>query len=405
MAEPTYAAIGTTLSGTSSSMNVDVPAGVVADSGVVVVAHVDGAVTVTGMPSGFANAPNSPVQVNAGGSGTHRLYVMWKRATGSDSDGGTYDFTLSGSTYRQVVAIRIADMVTSGDPWDFTNSAESGNSNVTATPAVSGTSTGADRLLFWAATNWAGPGFTPPTNFIERWDTGDRVATVATRSWPTAGATGSVTGTAASADKSGAWLGALIGTTGGGTDATVNASVIAATASLPTSFPSTGMTVAPAAIAAVAAFPSATKSTGSTVSPSAITASTTMPAGAVSTGVTVSPAVVAAVASLSAVAVQTGSTVSPAAVAAVAALPSPAVSAGGNATVNPAVIAAVAALPGAALSTGSTVSPTAIAAVAALPAVTVSTGGVVVYARFGGQLVTTPLRGVVRVAGVAVAFG
>lgn len=209
MAAPTFGTAGTQLQGSASTMNVDVPDSVAAGDILVVTAFVDSTGTVTGLATDFAQAPDSPVVVSTGQSGQHRLYVMWKRATGADSTAGTYDFTLSGSFYRNAQAIRYTGAITSGDPWDVTASAESGASAVTVTPAVSDTTTVADTLLVWTGTNWAGGTWTPPTSFTERRDSGDGVCTVADLTQAAAGATGSITGTCTGIGHSGAWLGAL----------------------------------------------------------------------------------------------------------------------------------------------------------------------------------------------------
>jgi hypothetical protein len=213
---PRFGAAGTQLQGSASTMNVAVPSGVAADDIVVVTAFVDtSTVTVTGLPSGFAQAPDSPVFCDTGGvGGAHRLYVMWKRATGADS--GTYDFTLSASDYRNAQAIRYVGAVTSGDPWNVTNSAQGGATSDTVTPAVSDTSTADDVLWVWAGTNWAGGTWTPPTNYTERRDSGDGVCTVADRNQAAAGASGSITGTCTGNDKRAAWLGALMSVAAGG---------------------------------------------------------------------------------------------------------------------------------------------------------------------------------------------
>jgi hypothetical protein len=219
---PRFGAAGTQLQGSASTMNVAVPSGVAADDIVVVTAFVDtSTVTVTGLPSGFAQAPDSPVFCDTGGvGGAHRLYVMWKRATGADS--GTYDFTLSASDYRNAQAIRYVGAVTSGDPWNVTNSAQGGATSDTVTPAVSDTSTADDVLWVWAGTNWAGGTWTPPTNYTERRDSGDGVCTVADRNQVAAGSSGSITGTCTGNDKRTAWLGALMSVAAGGVTGTAS---------------------------------------------------------------------------------------------------------------------------------------------------------------------------------------
>lgn len=213
MAAPAFGSAGTQLQGTASTANIDVPDNVAADDIIVVTLYIDSTMTVTGLASSFAHAPDSPIQLGAGaGAGRHSMAVMWKRATGADSTGSTYNFTLSASTYRNGQAIRYTGVNTSGDPWDVTAFALEEGVGTSTTPAVSDTTTGADRLLVWAATNWTGGAWTPPSaggTWTERRDSGDRVCTVADKAQAVAGATGSITGTAGANDRMTAWLGAL----------------------------------------------------------------------------------------------------------------------------------------------------------------------------------------------------
>jgi len=215
---PRFGSAGTQLQTTTTAMNVDVPDSVAADDIIVVTAFVDCSssdATITALASGFAQAPDSPVNVDIGNPTDSRLYVMWKRATGADSTAGTYDFTVSASVYVNAQAIRYVGAVTSGDPWNVTDF-DSTTSAVNDTPAVQDTTTVVDTLLVWAATNWNGGAWTPPTGFTERRDSGDQVCTVADKTQAAAGDTGSIVGTCAGSAKSGAWLGALMSVAAGG---------------------------------------------------------------------------------------------------------------------------------------------------------------------------------------------
>lgn len=207
MPAPSHGSIGTLLQGSAATANFPVPASVASGDLIVVAFFQDGDGTITGMPAGFAHAPSSPVNViPESGGGRHSLNVLWKRADAADT--GTYDFTLSVSTYRHGRAIRHTGAVASGDPWDNTASAYSGV-NVSASPAVSVTTLGPDRLLLWFATNWSGGTWTPPTGFTERFDSGDGTASGADKAQATAGTSGSISGTCTGSDRAGAWLGAL----------------------------------------------------------------------------------------------------------------------------------------------------------------------------------------------------
>lgn len=211
MAAPAFGTIGTHINGSSGTASFAVPASVAANDIIVIPIFLDSTATITAMASGFAHAADSPATVVGGGG--HSLAVVWKRATGADS--GTYDFTLSATAYRAGSAARYTGAVTSGDPWDVTNSA-SDTGLATVTPAVSDTTTVADTLLIFAGSNWSGGTWTPPASFTERMDTGDGVHTLADLAQPTAGATGSITATCTGSDRRCAWLGALKSVAGGG---------------------------------------------------------------------------------------------------------------------------------------------------------------------------------------------
>jgi hypothetical protein len=203
---PTFESIGTHISGTSGTASFPVPSGVQVDDILVIPIYLDGASSIAVMATGFAHAAGSPVSVTGGGS--HSLAVVWKRADAEDA--GTYDFTLSGSTFRAGSAVRYSDAISTGDPWDDTDSAQTSGVNGTASPAVSVTTGGSDRLLIWAATNWASGAWTPPAGFSERMDTGDRVNTLADMVQAATGDSGPISGSCTGNDKRTAWLGALL---------------------------------------------------------------------------------------------------------------------------------------------------------------------------------------------------
>jgi len=227
---PAFGSAGAQLQGTAADFQVAVPSGVAANDIVVVTAFIDSTGSITGLPAGFANVAGSPViQVTA--PGNHRMYVAWKRASGADA--GTYDFTLSGSVYRNVQAIRYTGAITSGDPWDDTDAASLGVDG-SPSPDVSVTTTLPNCLVVWAATNWASGNWTQPAGFDMRRNTGDKVCSVADMVQATAGSSGIVTGSCAGSGKRCAWLGALKGITTGGDvsrdlDATYYANQLAGT--------------------------------------------------------------------------------------------------------------------------------------------------------------------------------
>lgn len=219
MSAPAFGTSGAWSGGTAATRSFAVPASVASGDIIVIPMFIDGStVTISAMPSGFAHAENSPRTVNAGGAGNHSVNVVWKRATGADT--GTYDFTFSASAYTEGQAHRYTGCVDSGNPWDSpTNAADGGSTNSTTTPAVSVTTLGPDRMLFFAGTNWSGGAWTPPTGFAERTDNASDL-TADDLVQTSAGSSGSVSATCAASDKVGAWLGALIGTTSAA-DATI----------------------------------------------------------------------------------------------------------------------------------------------------------------------------------------
>lgn len=209
MALPSFGAVGTkSLASNSTTCNVPVPAGVAAGHIIVVVLYVETTQTVT-PPTGFAEAPDSPVVVT--GAHAHDMRIYWKRASGADT--GNYVFTIaSGLAWRFGVALRFVDCIATGSPWDVTNAAIKTTTTTGATPAVSDTTTGPDRLWVWCASYYNGDTTcTPPSGMTERADVSNGVALdVATKDQAAQGSSGSLTGTFAGSGATGAWLGALL---------------------------------------------------------------------------------------------------------------------------------------------------------------------------------------------------
>jgi hypothetical protein len=214
VAPPDFGSIGALLGTSTANPAFAVPASVANNDIIVVAAFLDGNVTVTGLPSGFAHVTGSPLAVATGaGFGEHSLLVAWKRASGADS--GTYTFTLSGSAFVYGNAARYTGAKTTGDPWDAHDTDQSGAVNVSTAPAVSLTTLGANRRLLYAATSHNGDGGTwsPPTSFALRTSGSPNTTCVelADLAQAVAGASGSISATHTQAGYMGAWLGALIG--------------------------------------------------------------------------------------------------------------------------------------------------------------------------------------------------
>lgn len=214
---PEFGSFTTLAQGSTSPAAVPVPTGVVANSIILVGIYVEpSGQSITPLPSGFAEAPDSPATVT--GTQPHALHMYWKRATGADS--GTYDFTMAGNTFRGAFAMRIDNAVTSGNPFDVTNSAVLTTTTGNDTPAVTDTTTDTNRLWVWAGTNFNGGNCTTVTGFTERLDPGGICIAVDTKQEPTIAGSGSLVGTWTTTGSHAAWLGALLpAVTGGGVGA------------------------------------------------------------------------------------------------------------------------------------------------------------------------------------------
>ena len=202
-----FGSAGTRLGGgTSSSGNVPVPTGVAANDIIIVIFYTENTSPTITPPAGFTEAPNSPTGITSGL--VHQTRAYWKRATGNDA--GTYNFTLSPSEFRDAVALRFTGCITSGNPIDVDTQtiANSGSSS----PAVSLTTTQQDTMLVWAVTHWNAQTTSTPSGFTTRFASevgGGFCAQIATKAQAAAGATGSVTTTAASGQTWNVWMGAL----------------------------------------------------------------------------------------------------------------------------------------------------------------------------------------------------
>lgn len=190
MAVPAFQTSGTVLTGTATTAAPASPSGAVNLDIIWMSIYIETTNTVT--VTGFTAATNTPVSCT--GTGAHSVWNFWKRSTGSEP--GTYSVAYGGvNVYRECVAQRISGCVTTGDPTEINNGVQR-SSNGTATPAVSGTTGGGDRLLCWTGSNFTGTGTwsapTSPGTWTLR-GVGGGLAT-ATSPFTTAGATGSVIG-------------------------------------------------------------------------------------------------------------------------------------------------------------------------------------------------------------------
>lgn len=209
---PAVGSVGAPLPGSNgTAADVPVPAGVAVNDIILVFFYVQDVQAVT-IPSGFSEAASSPAVMNDGAGAAFNLRVYWKRATGTD--GGAYSFTIAaGLGYREAVAIRFTGCVTSGNPFDVTNSAVKTTSSDGLTPAVSVTTTGANRLLVWLGESWNPPTCSVVSGFTEAFQitTGtDAGLAIDTKVQASAGSSGALTGTFTIPAQTSAWLGALM---------------------------------------------------------------------------------------------------------------------------------------------------------------------------------------------------
>jgi len=180
-----------------------IPAGTAADHIAIVTIYKENTAAVT-PPAGFTAVTNSPITTTA----PTGQYVYWKRLTGADS--GTYSFSWTGGAWRAASCSIFSGCVTSGTPTEI-HSANFSNTNVTTTPAVSGSTADVDRLLVWSATNFQFGTWTMPTSFTNRsGGTPPIPMATGTLGQAAAGATGSLTGSCSVAGATTAFLFALI---------------------------------------------------------------------------------------------------------------------------------------------------------------------------------------------------
>lgn len=211
MASPSLRSLGTVVSGTTTAPSFAAPAGAASTDVIIIAVFVDdGRSTISAAPSGFSQAASSP-QVNdaAAGSPSHCLFVYWGRF--SDVGSGPYGFTISspGTPFVEGRAAAVQGCITTGNPFEATNGATSGNTNVTTAPSVSAASLDVDRYAFYAATNWTGGAWTPASGFVEQWDANSQIITFDDKALATA-QTVTPQAVCAGSGRSNAWVGILL---------------------------------------------------------------------------------------------------------------------------------------------------------------------------------------------------
>lgn len=400
-AGPTVQAVGSNNSGTSD-VQYAIPTHQANDI-LVLLVETPQSGGVSAPSGGWAHVTGSPV---AGGVNITALNVMWLRA----SSGSTTDPTVSigGNNHQTGYVVVFRGCVTSGDPWDFTPT--TGGVQSTTSFTLSGdTTTGSDRLvvtglagnldqstdLFFNVQNNTLANFVErEQNFVTDGDGGG--VAVFTGEMPSAGATGSTTGTMASSTWAGLTLAlkpasgsdatisastvavvASVGAVSASGDANASPTVVAGSATVGSSTVSGAANVSPSGVAAVASVGSATVSTqsGANISASVVAGTTTVGSVTTSGGARPTPAVVASVSTMGTVTTSGGAGPTPSVVSAVASVGSATVSTSGNVNVTPSVVAGAVSVGAANVSAGALVTPSVIPAVGSVGSATVSTAG------------------------------
>lgn len=185
MAFPSIVAWTETTYATRTNTNVAVPPGLKAGSMVLVYAYIQGTRIAITPPTGFTEVAWSTTP----SVGTLHMRAFWKIATAADT--GTYVFTHASASTRMW-----AYEVDNATGVETTDSVATSATATTSTPAVSLTTTGADRLLVhWSVVNGSSGNnlLTASSGFSEWWDAGGWY--MATKGQVAAGATGAVSAT------------------------------------------------------------------------------------------------------------------------------------------------------------------------------------------------------------------
>lgn len=213
MVAPSLRALGTVLSSSTTSPSFAAPAGAQPDDVIIIGWFQGDARTgISAAPTGFVTPTDAP-QSNSAifGDPSHSLQIYWARfaAAGAGPYGFTVNVGLGGTPFIEGRAAAIKDCILTGNPFDAADGNTSALISVTTAPAVSATSTGNDRYAFYAATNWTGGAWTPPSGYTEQWDGDNRICTFDDLTMPTA-ATTSPQAVCAGNDQSNAWVGILL---------------------------------------------------------------------------------------------------------------------------------------------------------------------------------------------------
>lgn len=180
--------------GGGATRTVPIPAGVAAGDVILVYIAAQAAFpSPNSLPTGFAEITAGMVVEKP----PVRQFVFWKRATTSET--GTWTFGFNGSAWRDALAVRFSGTKATGTPYEWLGWSASEGAT-TATPPVSGTTTGPNELVVWCGHTYEIGAWTPPSGFTENADNSSNIS-VATKQQATAGPTGSIVGTSPNSDR------------------------------------------------------------------------------------------------------------------------------------------------------------------------------------------------------------
>lgn len=183
MPDPSVASVGTYSNVFNANATPGVPSGVV--NGSLVLIFVSDA-------NGTVNTPTGFTALISYTAATPNEYVFWKRATGSES--GTYTVVPGGVLHTlSAVAVRIADDDGTGSPFGSTNTANAASGTTTASVSLASANTG--DLLLWHVGTGGAVTCTVPSSYTRQTASASQLIHVASRTHPSTGGTGGVTGT------------------------------------------------------------------------------------------------------------------------------------------------------------------------------------------------------------------
>jgi hypothetical protein len=172
---------------TGTSVVISKPTGTVDNDVMIAVIYLESSAVVT-PPSGWTEFASGDLMAD---TNPHKGYAYWKRAA---SEGSSYTWSWTGSAWKAGTINAYSGCETSGNPYDVLNS-NVVHTSQTSTATVSTTTTVANTVLVWGATNYNAGTWTMPTTpgtFTQR-GTG-AAATLADYSYASAAATGNIIG-------------------------------------------------------------------------------------------------------------------------------------------------------------------------------------------------------------------